>query len=151
MSRYGRLSGTFAYGLGLHAKAVEPAGLVTATHWEFTSTGIFAELQTPWGRGTLTTRLLGRFNLYNLLAVLAALCSQGYALEAVLENIAELTPAVGRMHAFGGGEHPLVVVDYAHTPDCFATSVEGFDRSLRRSPYLRFLDAAAIAISAKDL
>lgn len=79
--------------------------------------GMTIELDTSWGRGQLHTRLLGRFNVSNLLAVAAVLLQQNVPLAQVIERLAALTTVAGRMERFGGGEQPLVIVDYAHTPD----------------------------------
>lgn len=65
----------------------------------------------------LQTGLLGRFNASNLLAALGALLGLGYAFGDALQRLAGVTTVPGRMEAFGGGDRPLVVVDYAHTPD----------------------------------
>ncbi len=82
-----------------------------------TLSGAVAELDTPWGRATLQSQLLGTFNLYNVLAVLACLLGEGVALAPALEVIAQLQPIAGRMQTLALPGRPLVVVDYAHTPD----------------------------------
>lgn len=81
--------------------------------------GVRAMIQTPWGEGELSSSLLGRFNLQNLLAVIGAACHQGLALVDVLGVLAQLKPVSGRMELIGGNADrgPQVVVDYAHTPD----------------------------------
>jgi UDP-N-acetylmuramoyl-L-alanyl-D-glutamate--2,6-diaminopimelate ligase len=62
--------------------------------------------------------LLGRFNVDNLLAVAGVLIAQGMALTNIADIISQLSPVDGRMNRFGGESgKPLVVVDYAHTPD----------------------------------
>lgn len=66
------------------------------------------ELQAP---------ILGRFNAYNTLAVLSALLAMDVSLEQALPALAQLQSVPGRMQQCGGGKLPLVVVDYAHTPD----------------------------------
>ncbi|MCL6419914.1 UDP-N-acetylmuramoyl-L-alanyl-D-glutamate--2,6-diaminopimelate ligase [Aestuariirhabdus sp. Z083] len=81
------------------------------------SRGIQAHIVTPWGDGDLQCALLGDFNLANVLAVIAALCVQGYELPAVLSAANTLVAVDGRMQLFGGEKQPLVVIDYAHTPD----------------------------------
>jgi len=63
----------------------------------------------------MRTRQLGRFNLSNVLGVLGCLAAYGVPLREALDLVAELPPVPGRMQAVG--EWPLVVVDYAHTPD----------------------------------
>jgi UDP-N-acetylmuramoyl-L-alanyl-D-glutamate--2,6-diaminopimelate ligase len=61
--------------------------------------------------------LVGRFNAANLLAVIGALRARGEAPAPIAEALAHLVPPPGRMQALGGNNAPLVVVDYAHTPD----------------------------------
>ena len=90
---------------------------VRAGHLRLDSEGISFDLHTPWGEGAVRSRLLGHFNVSNLLAVasvLGALDVPFARLRAVLET---LQPVAGRMNRIGGGGCPLVVVDYAHTPD----------------------------------
>ena len=66
---------------------------------------------------TLATLLVGRFNASNLLAVAGALLTRGESLEAIATALRALHPPPGRMQALGGHGQPLIVVDYAHTPD----------------------------------
>jgi UDP-N-acetylmuramoyl-L-alanyl-D-glutamate--2,6-diaminopimelate ligase len=62
--------------------------------------------------------LLGRFNIDNLLAVAGALHALGEPLSQIATTLAALQPVHGRMNRLGGdGRLPLVVIDYAHTPD----------------------------------
>ena len=74
-------------------------------------------LASPFGAGTAKTQLVGRFNISNALAVLGALLAKGVVLRAALDAIEALRPAPGRMQQVGGQDAPMVVVDYAHTPD----------------------------------
>ncbi|MEO5624845.1 MAG: UDP-N-acetylmuramoyl-L-alanyl-D-glutamate--2,6-diaminopimelate ligase [Dokdonella sp.] len=75
-------------------------------------------LITPWGEGDVATRLLGRFNISNLLAVAACLGRLGLPFATICSVLTALDPVPGRMSRLGGaGAQPLVVVDYAHTPD----------------------------------
>jgi UDP-N-acetylmuramoyl-L-alanyl-D-glutamate--2,6-diaminopimelate ligase len=79
--------------------------------------GFTANVMTPWGNGILTSKLLGRFNVSNMLATLSVLLLMEMPLEQALHQLMELQTVTGRMNAFGGGELPLVVVDFAHKPD----------------------------------
>jgi UDP-N-acetylmuramoyl-L-alanyl-D-glutamate--2,6-diaminopimelate ligase len=84
---------------------------------EYTSAGMCATLHTARRKAVLTTPLLGEFNLANLLAVVCTLLALEVRLDRAVELAAGLTPPAGRMQRLGGGERPLVVIDYAHTPD----------------------------------
>lgn len=86
--------------------------------------GLAVEIGGDFGEGTLRSRLLGRFNAVNLLAVLAVLLGRGTPFAETLARVAHARTVPGRMETFGGGRQPLVVVDYAHTPDALAQSLE---------------------------
>jgi UDP-N-acetylmuramoyl-L-alanyl-D-glutamate--2,6-diaminopimelate ligase len=89
--------------------------------------GLDIQVASAWGRARLQTKLLGRFNADNLLAAAAAAIAAGLSFEAAMQGIARVRPVPGRMEAFGTGRHPLVVVDYAHTPN----ALESVLRTLR--------------------
>lgn len=63
------------------------------------------------------TSIVGSFNASNLLGVLAALLASGIKLAEAVRVLRQARPVAGRMEQMGGGDQPLVVVDYAHTPD----------------------------------
>jgi UDP-N-acetylmuramoyl-L-alanyl-D-glutamate--2,6-diaminopimelate ligase len=80
--------------------------------------GLTLRIATPSGEIDLNSRLIGRFNAYNLLAVLATLLILGMDLKEAVARLAHALPPAGRVERFGGEPgQPLVVVDYAHTPD----------------------------------
>jgi UDP-N-acetylmuramoyl-L-alanyl-D-glutamate--2,6-diaminopimelate ligase len=92
-------------------------GFVRAMHASLTTRGIELEFDSSWGAGALTCPLVGDFNVDNLLTVTAILLDWEVPLQQVLESLARVQAAPGRMQTFGGGQAPLAVVDYAHTPD----------------------------------
>jgi len=61
--------------------------------------------------------VVGRFNASNLLAVIGALLAGGEILADIAGVLPRLTPPPGRMQTIGSEGKPLVVIDYAHTPD----------------------------------
>jgi UDP-N-acetylmuramoyl-L-alanyl-D-glutamate--2,6-diaminopimelate ligase len=61
--------------------------------------------------------VVGRFNASNLLAVVGALLARKERMEDIAGALRDIRPPPGRMQALGGRDEPLVVVDYAHTPD----------------------------------
>lgn len=90
---------------------------VCATAVTMHATGFEVKVNTPQGSGLVQLHALGQFNVHNMLAVLACLLANEVALPAALQAVSALVPVTGRMQMFGGGDLPLVVVDYAHTPD----------------------------------
>lgn len=90
---------------------------VHCSQFVFGVQGIQAYVVTTQGEALLRSSLLGRFNLSNLLAVVATLSSMGYAMGEILAVIPKLRAPAGRMQALVNDNQPLVVVDYAHTPD----------------------------------
>lgn len=74
--------------------------------------------------GDVKARVLGRFNAQNLLAVVGALICKGVAFEEALVAVSALDAPPGRMQLLGGIGEPLVVVDYAHSPDALAKVLE---------------------------
>jgi UDP-N-acetylmuramoyl-L-alanyl-D-glutamate--2,6-diaminopimelate ligase len=89
-----------------------------------TPQGLTLQLETSWGTGTLRSRLVGEFNAENLLAVLGVLLGWRVPLQKALAALALCVAPPGRMESFGGGKQPLVLVDYAHTPDALAKVLE---------------------------
>jgi UDP-N-acetylmuramoyl-L-alanyl-D-glutamate--2,6-diaminopimelate ligase len=61
--------------------------------------------------------LYGDFNVENVLCVLAVMLALGMPLAEATDKLTKLQAVEGRMQRFGGGEQPLIFVDYAHTPD----------------------------------
>ncbi len=70
-------------------------------------------------------RLIGRFNLENLLASVAGLLALGFDLAEIAKGICTLRPVEGRMEPVeGDAKAPTVIVDYAHTPDALAAVLQ---------------------------
>lgn len=106
---------------------------VRALKWTFSLLGSTVDVDSPWGRHTLHLKSLGRFNIYNSLAVFASLMASEIAsVEAVVSIMSELKPSPGRMEIVA--QKPCVMVDYAHTPDALEnvllTSAELMPRQL---------------------
>ncbi|MDR2244518.1 MAG: UDP-N-acetylmuramoyl-L-alanyl-D-glutamate--2,6-diaminopimelate ligase [Burkholderiales bacterium] len=90
-------------------------------------------VRTPQGNGEVRTALLGEFNRANVLGVLGVLLAQEMPLPEALQCLSTLTPPPGRLQRLGRDGQPMVVIDYAHTPDALdnvlrtlrATQTEG--------------------------
>jgi UDP-N-acetylmuramoyl-L-alanyl-D-glutamate--2,6-diaminopimelate ligase len=81
-------------------------------------------VESPYGSAVARTHMVGHFNASNALAVLGALLAKGVQLRAALDAIETLVPAPGRMQQLGGQDAPMVVIDYAHTPDALEKTLE---------------------------
>ncbi|CAK0770600.1 UDP-N-acetylmuramoyl-L-alanyl-D-glutamate--2, 6-diaminopimelate ligase [Gammaproteobacteria bacterium] len=107
-----------AVGYGLSPSVTSCQQYVQGKELSLLTTGLSMEVATPWGTGMLESSLLGRFNALNLLAALATLGVLGMPLDEALLALSVVRTVAGRMERLGGGPTmPLVVVDYAHTPD----------------------------------
>ena len=85
--------------------------------------GISARLHYADASAELRSPLLGTFNLSNLLAVAGVLLSLELPLAQIAAQLGLLQPPAGRMQRLGGEGQPLVVIDYAHTPDALENAL----------------------------
>ncbi|SFN02747.1 UDP-N-acetylmuramoylalanyl-D-glutamate--2,6-diaminopimelate ligase [Formivibrio citricus] len=92
--------------------------------------GIHMRVATPLGETQIASPLIGRFNASNLLACLGVLLAAGIALETAAKALGKIEPAPGRMQRLGGGAQPLIVVDYAHTPDALEKALSTLRESM---------------------
>lgn len=109
-----------SYAVSLDAERVqdiEADHRVWAEDVEYGDAGLVIRLVIDGEARTLNSSLLGRFNVANLLSVAAVLLSLGYGGDSVVSALARVQPVAGRMQRLGGGGQPMVIVDYAHTPD----------------------------------
>ncbi len=105
--------------------AGDSAADLRASDLQASAAGIHFRLRTPWGSGALESPLLGRFNVDNLLTVAACLGALGIDFARSLAVLGQLTAVAGRMNRIGGdGRAPLVVIDYAHTPDALEQALQ---------------------------
>lgn len=88
---------------------------VRAVNWHIGMQGTVIDLESPWGKQQITTQSLGKFNVYNSLAIISSLLAFGYPIEAVARVMEQVKAAPGRMELVAS--RPYVLVDYAHTPD----------------------------------
>jgi UDP-N-acetylmuramoyl-L-alanyl-D-glutamate--2,6-diaminopimelate ligase len=111
---------TIAYGIEQSAAAPAADSLLLATQVRATANGTAFHLSSDWGDADVDVATLGTFNVSNLLGVLGALLAAEIPFDAALAQISKLEPVNGRMQRLGGrlqNDEPLVVIDYAHTPD----------------------------------
>jgi UDP-N-acetylmuramyl-tripeptide synthetase len=90
---------------------------IAATNIVASADGIAVSVKTPWGKADFASPMIGTFNAQNLLGVLGVMLASDIPLDSAVEALARLQPPAGRMQRLGGADRPLVIVDYAHTPD----------------------------------
>lgn len=94
----------------------DPRADVAARQVTLSTAGICAQVDTPWGTLQLNTGLIGRFNLSNLLLTIGVVGQLGLSIRQIEEAVNAISAVPGRMQIVMHSQ-PLVVVDYAHTPD----------------------------------
>ncbi|MFZ6772102.1 UDP-N-acetylmuramoyl-L-alanyl-D-glutamate--2,6-diaminopimelate ligase [Undibacterium sp. SXout7W] len=102
--------------------------VLRASHLKTTHAGTSFHLESPFGSGLVKTQLIGRFNVSNILAVMAVMLSKGISWNKVVSTIEKLPPVPGRMQLLGTAGHVMVVIDYAHTPDALEKTLEALKR-----------------------
>ncbi len=106
LSRRTRARGVRTIGYSLHG-ATEGVDEFLRVHGDV--------VDSTWGRAPLRVNAVGQFNLANALGVLGCLVAKGIAFADGVPMLERLPSVPGRMQKIG--ERPLVVIDYAHTPD----------------------------------
>ena len=101
---------TVTYGLESHAD-------ITTQKFQLTFDGLTFVAHTPNGKVHVMSRLVGRINVYNLLAAIGAAQALGLSNEVIENGIGNLESVSGRFQRIDLGQPFLVIVDYAHTDD----------------------------------
>jgi UDP-N-acetylmuramoyl-L-alanyl-D-glutamate--2,6-diaminopimelate ligase len=115
------------YGFGA-ARGAQVSGAHVVSH----ANGVSFDVRIPWGAARVTGPVPGRHNAANLLGILAVLLAGGVSLRRAVAALAALKPLPGRLQRVGGGADPLVVVDYAHTPDALRQALTTLRELLNR-------------------
>lgn len=104
---------------GLESPADVMAGEVSST-----TEGLAFVAHTPGGDLTVRSPLIGRYNVYNILAAVAVGISQGVPSAAMQQGIEAVRGVVGRMERIDLGQPFTVMVDFAHTPNSLQRALE---------------------------
>jgi UDP-N-acetylmuramoyl-L-alanyl-D-glutamate--2,6-diaminopimelate ligase len=104
-------------GYSVSDRNVPGIAVLRASDLRFGSGGTVFRLDAPVGSTQVKTQLVGQFNVSNVLGVMGVLLAKGIEFKQAVESLETLTSVPGRMQQLGGQDTPLVVIDYAHTPD----------------------------------
>jgi len=118
-----RSTATKVTGYTQNDSVADRQGIIRAENVEETLAGLRFRLCAPNGRALVETGVIGRYNVSNLLAVAAVLIDAGLTPKEVALRFADLAAPAGRLEKIGGHNEPLVVVDYAHTPDALENAL----------------------------
>jgi UDP-N-acetylmuramoyl-L-alanyl-D-glutamate--2,6-diaminopimelate ligase len=88
-----------------------------ATQLQMQAHGIGFKVHFADRQRTVSLAVIGEYNVANWLACCAGLLAAGFEFDAVVNALALVTAAPGRLQSLGGEGEPLIIVDYAHTPD----------------------------------
>jgi UDP-N-acetylmuramoyl-L-alanyl-D-glutamate--2,6-diaminopimelate ligase len=124
--------------------------------------GLSFSARTPIGMIAVESPLIGKHNVYNILAAIGAGLSQGFNAETISRGIAAMKAVPGRMEKVEAGQCFSVIVDYAHTEDSLAKLLDavreittgrvitlfgcGGDRDRTKRPLM-----GAVAVNRSDL
>ena len=112
-----RMPQTTVTGYTITGVRVEGIHTLAATDIRLGQHGTVFQLIAPFGAGQVRTQLVGHFNVSNVLAIASVLLARGISWQKLVLLLESLVAVPGRMQQLGGIEAPLVVIDYAHTPD----------------------------------
>lgn len=96
---------------------IDNPAMFQATDIKLTSEGTEFLLNYPDGNRKVKTKFAGKFNVYNVLAALAAACTAGVDLDTAIHAIERMEGVAGRFELVPNNQGIAVIVDYAHTPD----------------------------------
>lgn len=99
-------------------------GVVTARRPQLTATGIRFTFETPEGSLAVQSPLVGRSNLWNLLAAAATAYGLGIPLDTIAAGLQGVGRVPGRFERLEAGQPFSVVVDFAHTDQAFTNLIE---------------------------
>ncbi len=97
--------------------AIDRDARLTASDIEYTKNGLRFNIHEGFETYLIETKFFGKYNISNILGVVAAMRASGIDLSICVKACKSLTAVPGRMDVVAFEAQPLVVVDYAHTPD----------------------------------
>ena len=103
---------------------LEPAAIVRAEQYRFAETGIKAEVDYPGGQVEICSALMGKHNLYNILAAVATGLALNIPAATIKEGISALKSIPGRLQKIENELGFQVFVDYAHTDQAMRSLLE---------------------------
>lgn len=108
----------------LNGKSIAGVAALQASDIQSTQSGTVFQLASRFGQTQIKLQLIGNFNVSNVLGIAGVLLAKGIAWTEVVAALENLVSVPGRMQQLGGHDAPLVVIDYAHTPDALDKALQ---------------------------
>ena len=103
---------------------IEKKADIQATNIKMSSTGTSFDLICPFGKQQVLMKLIGKFNVYNVLAGIGASIASNIPISRIIQSIKEVEGVSGRFEPVLAGQNFTVLVDYAHTPDSLENALK---------------------------
>src|SRR5579863_1918659 len=104
--------------------AIENSADIAAKKFHLSFTGLSFTANTPSGKLQITSPLVGRINVYNILAAIGAAQAAGISNETIEAGIRALENVPGRFQRVDMGQPFLAIVDFAHTDDALENLIK---------------------------
>jgi UDP-N-acetylmuramoyl-L-alanyl-D-glutamate--2,6-diaminopimelate ligase len=130
----------------------DPSATICLKSYQMLAEGMSVTLKVPSGEMFCTTSLVGKFNIYNVMAATATALSMGLLEEHVIPGIESVTYIPGRCERFLSSAGFRVYIDYAHSPEALQRMLEvllefkpprltvvfgcGGDRDVKKRPWM---------------
>jgi len=118
------LASVLAGGVDLWTTSCQEPARLTAREIDYSEEGLRFVVQEGAHRHALATRLIGQYNVSNLLGVIGAIRAMGVELPQAVQACGDLLPVPGRMERLREPGKPVVAIDYAHTPDALDKALQ---------------------------
>ena len=113
---------------------LSPSCDISADQVMSTFEGLSCQINTPKGRFSIHSKLIGEFNVHNILAAVATGIAMDIPVETAKNGVESLEGVSGRFEKIGNRREIHVIVDYAHTHDALERVLLGLKNILRSSP-----------------
>jgi len=115
---------------------MDPQAKLYASDIASTTKGLQFNLHIQQQQLTIQTRLLGKFNVENMLATAAVLSLLDWSVAKIAQAVNQLVSVNGRMQLLASNLQPSVVVDFAHTPDALSKALQGMRQHMNSNSIL---------------
>lgn len=124
--------------IGVITYGLNSSSFILAEDYDLSEQGIKASVQYPGGRMDISSPLLGKPNLYNILASIAASLTLSLPVSAIEQGISALKGVPGRLEKIENSRGLYIFVDYAHTDDALKKLLETARELCRKRVILVF-------------